>query len=361
GISFYTFQGMSYIIDVYRKEGTLLPDGSRACIVQKDPLKLGLYISMFPQLIAGPIVRYEDVRESLGARKKDAARFAGGIERFAIGLAKKAILANMVGALAESVFAGDYSHMSQSVAWLGAVAYTLQIYFDFSGYSDMAIGLGRIFGFHFQENFNYPYISSSIREFWRRWHMSLSGWFRDYLYIPLGGSRSGNVYLHLLLVFATTGIWHGAGWGFLVWGLWHGFFVIAERWWSRHKKSGGEPGLLVRCLSHVYTMLVVMVGWVIFRIVDLPKTLAYLSVMFGWRRNAFTAFDIRFYLSRQNLFFLLLSVICCLPIGGVLKKRIGEPSRLLLYVRRAALLVLLLLSFLFIINSSYNPFIYFRF
>lgn len=214
GISFYTFQGLSYVIDVYR-------DGGKS--VQKNPCKLALYISMFPQLIAGPIVRYKDIAPQLDTRTHSAEKFADGVTRFVTGLAKKAILANMTGALADSIMQGDFSVMSASVAWLGAIAYTLQIYLDFSGYSDMAIGLGKMFGFTFLENFDHPYIATSVREFWRRWHMSLSGWFRDYLYIPLGGSRSGNVYLNLLLVFLATGIWHGAAWGFLLWGLWHGF------------------------------------------------------------------------------------------------------------------------------------------
>ena len=238
GISFYTFQGLSYVIDVYR-------DGGKS--VQKNPCKLALYISMFPQLIAGPIVRYKDIALQLDTRTHSAEKFADGVTRFVTGLAKKAILANMTGALADSIMQGDFSVMSASVAWLGAIAYTLQIYLDFSGYSDMAIGLGKMFGFTFLENFDHPYIATSVREFWRRWHMSLSGWFRDYLYIPLGGSRSGNVYLNLLLVFLATGIWHGAAWGFLLWGLWHGFFVLLERFWVNHGKSGAE--LQRKCLA----------------------------------------------------------------------------------------------------------------
>lgn len=361
GISFYTFQGLSYIIDIYRKEGTLAPSGERISIVQKNPFRLALYIAMFPQLIAGPIVRYEDIRVQLTERKESAGQFAEGIERFVVGLAKKAILANVVGKLAESIFAAQYVYLSQGAAWLGAFAYTLQIYFDFSGYSDMAIGLGEMFGFHFQENFNYPYISTSIREFWRRWHISLSGWFRDYLYIPLGGSRRGNVYIHLLLVFVATGIWHGAGWGFLIWGLWHGAFLILERLCSRHAVTDDRKHRVPQLFSWMYTMLVVMVGWVVFRIVDLRQALTYLAVMFGIRRNAFTAFGIRHYLTNRNLFFLLVACICALPIAPKIRIKLGTSSAALLLVKRAVLLLLLALSFLFIINSSYNPFIYFRF
>jgi len=361
GISFYTFQGLSYIIDVYRKEGKTAPDGGRISIVQKNPIQLALYIAMFPQLIAGPIVRYEEIREKLDRRTYCAEQFAAGAERFIIGLAKKAILANLVGGMAEHIFTGEYGDLSQSVAWLGAITYTLQIYFDFSGYSDMAIGLGGIFGFHFQENFNYPYISKSVREFWRRWHISLSGWFRDYLYIPLGGNRTGNVYVNLLLVFIATGIWHGAGWGFLVWGLWHGLFLILERVFHKRMADRDVKVRIPAALSWMYTMLVVVVGWVVFRIVDLKQSLTYLAVMFGVRRNTFTAFGIRYYLTNQNLFFLILACLCCLPITGWIKAKLGEPSMPLVCVKRVALLALLALSFVFIINSSYNPFIYFRF
>ena len=230
GISFYTFQGMSYCIDVYRDKE----------MVQKNPVNLALYIAMFPQLIAGPIVRYSDIRTELTGRSHNAEMFSEGAGRFIIGLSKKAILANTLGAVATNIMSEDLQTMGAGVAWIGAIFYTLQIYFDFSGYSDMAIGLGKIFGFHFSENFNYPYISKSIREFWRRWHISLSSWFRDYLYIPLGGSRRGNVYLHLLIVFLATGIWHGAAWGFVLWGLWHGFFIIAERMVANHKNNGNK-------------------------------------------------------------------------------------------------------------------------
>lgn len=354
GISFYTFQGLSYIIDVYREEGKILPSGERASIVQKNPLHLALYISMFPQLIAGPIVRYEDIRENLSKRKVTSARFAQGIERFIVGLSKKAILANMTGKLAEAIFTSEISYMSAPVAWIGAISYTLQIYFDFSGYSDMAIGLGAVFGFHFNENFNYPYISTSVREFWRRWHISLSGWFRDYLYIPLGGNRKGNVYLHLLIVFLATGIWHGAAWGFVIWGLWHGFFLVFERFLGDQMKKRNITIKIPRFLSWIYTMLVVVMGWVLFRIVDVQQTLQYLVVMFLVRQNEFCAYGVRYYMTNQNLFFLILSCVCCLPWTQWLRKKT-------VCFKRVWLLLLLMLSFVFIINSSYNPFIYFRF
>lgn len=385
GISFYTFQGMSYVIDVYRDRE----------LAQRNPFKLALYIAMFPQLIAGPIVRYKDIRMSLDARKHTLERFADGAGRFVIGLSKKAILANMTGQLADAIQTGDFSVMSAAVAWLGAIAYTLQIYFDFSGYSDMAIGLGKIFGFDFAENFNYPYISKSIREFWRRWHISLSGWFRDYLYIPMGGSRRGNVYLHLLIVFMATGIWHGAAWGFLFWGLWHGFFILLERFVTEHMRRRGNQssdvpatngikpgeaaykGVGTGAIRHgigtavrwLYTMLVVVIGWVLFSLVDLKSFISYLAVMFGANAGHFYAYGIRYYLSNQMLFYLAIAILACVPWKHVIKcvcpdiydRIFTAPSTPVFCLQRLLLLVLLVFCFIFIINSSYNPFIYFRF
>lgn len=353
GISFYTFQGLSYCIDVYRNEE----------IVQKNPFNLALYISMFPQLIAGPIVRYGDVKDALAKRKHSPELFAGGVERFIIGLSKKAILANPMGALAQQIMGSDTGYMGASVAWLGAVAYTLQIYFDFSGYSDMAIGLGKIFGFQFPENFNYPYISGSVREFWRRWHISLSTWFKDYLYIPMGGSRKGNVYLHLFIVFLATGLWHGAAWGFVLWGLWHGMFCILERVAGNLHKDKGYGGknaiyYVRNVFSHVYTLLVVITGWVLFNLVSVRGALSYVKVMFGITRNSFTAYSPSYYMDGRTTVLMAVSVLACLPWKAIL--RLKESTGLLI-VKRLILLILLALCFVFIITSTYNPFIYFRF
>lgn len=353
GISFYTFQGLSYCIDVYRNEE----------IVQKNPFNLALYISMFPQLIAGPIVRYGDVKDALAKREHSPELFAGGVERFIIGLSKKAILANPMGALAQQIMGSDTGYMGASVAWLGAVAYTLQIYFDFSGYSDMAIGLGKIFGFHFPENFNYPYISGSVREFWRRWHISLSTWFKDYLYIPMGGSRKGNVYLHLFIVFLATGLWHGAAWGFVLWGLWHGMFCILERVAGnlhKDREHGGKNAIYYvrNVFSHVYTLLVVITGWVLFNLVSVRGTLSYVKVMFGITRNSFTAYSPSYYMDGRTTVLMAVSVLACLPWKAIL--RLKESTGLLI-VKRLILLTLLALCFVFIITSTYNPFIYFRF
>ncbi len=350
GISFYTFQGLSYCIDVYRDKS----------IVQKNPINLALYISMFPQLIAGPIVRYTDIRKNLNERKHSAELFAAGAERFIIGLAKKAILANTMGALADQIMGSNVHYLSAPVAWLGAIAYTLQIYFDFSGYSDMAIGLGKIFGFRFPENFNYPYIAKSVREFWQRWHISLSSWFRDYLYIPMGGNRKGNVYFNLFVVFLATGLWHGAAWGFVLWGLWHGFFMIAERVIAKHlvKTEDKENAVLTVIkagLGHVYTMLVVIVGWVLFKLVDVSATWEYLKVMFGITQNEFVSYSLFYYLDRRTIFLLGCAIMASIPW-----KRLKDNVAVMI-IRRIVLLVLLVLCFMFIITGTYNPFIYFRF
>lgn len=384
GISFYTFQGMSYCIDVYRDKE----------MVQKNPVNLALYIAMFPQLIAGPIVRYSDIRTELTGRSHNAEMFSEGAGRFIIGLSKKAILANTLGAVATNIMSEDLQTMGAGVAWIGAIFYTLQIYFDFSGYSDMAIGLGKIFGFHFSENFNYPYISKSIREFWRRWHISLSSWFRDYLYIPLGGSRRGNVYLHLLIVFLATGIWHGAAWGFVLWGLWHGFFIIAERVVSNHKNNGSKtksgiqgPACIKKILGWIYTMLVVVVGWVLFALVSVRKTVQYLMVMFGMQKNAFVAYSPSYYLDKKTICIFVIALFACVPWKQVWHKWAGndkaenekienekiENDKLCkgnrtfaqtpvgMIGQKIVLLLLLVLCFVFIITGSYNPFIYFRF
>ena len=384
GISFYTFQGMSYCIDVYRDKE----------MVQKNPVNLALYIAMFPQLIAGPIVRYSDIRTELTGRSHNAEMFSEGAGRFIIGLSKKAILANTLGAVATNIMSEDLQTMGAGAAWIGAIFYTLQIYFDFSGYSDMAIGLGKIFGFHFSENFNYPYISKSIREFWRRWHISLSSWFRDYLYIPLGGSRRGNVYLHLLIVFLATGIWHGAAWGFVLWGLWHGFFIIAERVVSNHKNNGSKtksgiqgPACIKKILGWIYTMLVVVVGWVLFALVSVRKTVQYLMVMFGLQKNAFVAYSPSYYLDKKTICIFVIALLACVPWKQVWRKwagndkaenekieneKIGNDKLLKgnrtltqtpvgMIGQKIVLLLLLVLCFVFIITGSYNPFIYFRF
>ncbi len=348
GISFFTFQIMSYIIDVYR--GTVS--------VQNNLPKLALYISFFPQLIAGPIVRYIDIEKQLSKRESTADSFVRGATRFVRGFAKKILISNIVAITADSIFNGEVQ-MTAAVAWLGAIAYALQIFFDFSGYSDMAIGLGNMFGFNFLENFNYPYISASIRDFWRRWHISLSTWFRDYLYIPLGGNRFGNArtYLNLIIVFACTGFWHGASFNFVVWGLYHGLFLILER-----SFLGKILDRLPRFAGRIYSIIIVLLGWVIFRAETLTDAAVYYSNMFNLGNIGFaSAMSL---IDRLSLFIFTAAIILCIPVIPYIKEKLlhlkyGSTASDMLVLGEVT--GLLILSIVFLTGSDYNPFIYFRF
>lgn len=350
GISFFTFQGMSYVIDVYRGQVGL----------QKNVFKLGLYIVLFPQLIAGPIVRYKDIAYEIDHRKANLEDFSSGVERFIIGLAKKSILANTFAVITDSIWLNGASGNTWITAWLGSIAYTLQIYFDFSGYSDMAIGLGRMFGFHFLENFNLPYISKTITEFWRRWHISLSSWFRDYVYIPLGGNRK-HVYLNLLIVFLLTGIWHGAAWNFVVWGLWNCAFIMIERVIRTHSSGKKRKGLSV--LTKLYTLFIVNIGWVLFRAPDLSSAFWFLLSMFGIGNTKEPGFAFGWYLDGWNICILIIGVIAASSLpskaAGLLKGRLPEGG--LKIAKYIGLLLLFAVSIMRIISGNYNPFIYFRF
>jgi alginate O-acetyltransferase complex protein AlgI len=359
GISFFTFQALSYVIDVYRREAP----------VQKNPARLGLYISLFPQLIAGPIVRYEHIAKQLTSRAMSLNLFVSGIQRFIIGLSKKVLIANSAGDVADKVFALPVDQLSTQVAWLGVACYTLQIYFDFSGYSDMAIGLGRMFGFDFLENFNYPYISRSIREFWRRWHISLSTWFRDYVYIPLGGNRRGanRTYINLVIVFFLVGLWHGAKWTFVVWGMYHGMFLVLERLGlAKLIEKAWRP------LSHAYVLMVVMVGWVFFRAETLPQALEYLKAMFYI--GTATKFTPSVSTFTDNLLPLVLTLgaIGATPVlPALLRRRKNSLPGKTTFAPLSSIAVeacialaltsLLLLSTSSLVAGTYNPFIYFRF
>ena len=359
GISFFTFQGMSYVIDVFREN----PDDESSFVVQKNFLDLALYIAMFPQLIAGPIVRYHDIRPYLRGRTHSAAQFARGVELFVWGLAKKVLLANLLGKTVDLIMVENVGMINAPIAWLGSICYSLQLFFDFFGYSQMAIGLGKMFGFEFQDNFNYPYISSSITEFWRRWHISLSQWFRDYLYIPLGGSRKGNVYFNLFVVFLATGLWHGAALGFVVWGLWHGMFILIERFFKKHPLGRLR---LPKPVTWLYTMLVAVLGWTLFRLVRLRDAWHYLQIMFGRIKPEFLRYGLAWYLDARTITVLIAAILFCVPWLEVLRKPIPKLDRILTspavtVCRRILALLLLALCFLFIANSSYNPFIYFRF
>ena len=349
GISFFTFQILSYVIDVYRGK----------VAVQKNYFRLLLYVSFFPQLIAGPIVRYETVERELTERRESLEDAFAGAARFIVGLAKKLILANGAAQVVDMIYGGSPALYGSAMYWLAAVAYSLQIYFDFSGYSDMAIGLGRIFGFHFLENFNDPYAATSVTDFWRRWHISLSSWFRDYVYIPLGGNRVSKArwMLNLLVVWALTGFWHGAEWNFLLWGLYYGLLLMAEKL-ALLRFLDKLPGLLRR----VYTLLLVVVGWVIFFHTDLSQLGLALGQMFSFAPTRWQ--DLLF--SNTALFkyllYIPLGILCCVPgwkrLGARLKARAPLAARLLGCVALAALLLLCLA---YVLSSSYNPFIYFRF
>ncbi len=356
GISFFTFQGMSYSIDVYR--GTVS--------VQKNPFKLALYIMLFPQLVAGPIVRYSDVEADISERKVSVSDVSDGIARFIAGLSKKVLLANTFAELTDSIWnsAMTVGDNTVATAWLGAIAYTLQIYFDFSGYSDMAIGMGQMLGFRFPENFNLPYISKSISEFWRRWHISLSAWFRDYVYIPLGGNRR-HVYLNLIIVFLFTGIWHGAAWQFIAWGIWHGLFILAERYFNL--KNHGK-GIKLPVISHLYAMGVVIIGWVFFRAPSIMAALNYIGNMFGIGLSPTPRYSVLWYLGRWNVFFLIIGLVLGFGVhiraGERLKAFAGKNNMsqyCVIIAKNIALIGLLVVDLMRLMFGIYNPFIYFIF
>jgi len=348
GISFYTFHALSYLIDVFRKKEA----------AQRNLFKVSLYITFFPQLVAGPIIRYNAVAEQLGKRVFSSTQFAEGIQRFIIGLSKKVLLANPLGLVADTVFLTSASDLSTGSAWIGIIAYTLQIYFDFSGYSDMAIGLGKMFGFEFAENFNYPYISRSISEFWRRWHISLGSWFRDYVYIPLGGSRVARwkVYRNLFVVWALTGLWHGASWTFLAWGLYFGILIALE-------KAGLEK-LLSKLypLNHAFVLLLVMIGWVFFRADDFGYATDFIHSMFN--KRGMEVFDTQaLSLLYMNWYSFLLAFIAATPILSRLRKLRSYPrfDGAQAIVSFVFYFVLFAEAILNLINATYNPFLYFRF
>ena len=351
GISFFTFHALSYLIDVYR----------RATPAQPSMANFALYMAFFPQLVAGPIVRYRDIAAQLTARAVDIEKFASGIERFVIGLGKKVLIANSLGATADRVFALTSGELSTPAAWLGIICYAFQIYFDFSGYSDMAIGLARMFGFSFLENFNYPYVATSMRDFWRRWHISLSNWFRDYVYIPLGGNRygMGRTYANLLIVFLLCGLWHGANWTFLIWGLIHGAFLAIER--------GPFGTLLSRAwspLRHAYTLLIVLIAWVFFRADTVSHAWDFLSVMFG-RTTAPDPLLLPSLLDSKTAALLVLAAIAATPVFSNIPRdwavRARQSAVAIQPLRALVVLIMFALSAIYLAGQAYNPFIYFRF
>jgi alginate O-acetyltransferase complex protein AlgI len=357
GISFFTFQAISYLIDVYR----------RVAPAEQSLLNCGLYISMFPQLIAGPIIRYHDIARQLQQRVVTISGFAAGAERFIFGLAKKVLLADTLGVAADKIFNLPLSELNMGDAWLGAVCFTLQIYYDFSGYSDMAIGLGKMFGFKFPENFNYPYISRSMREFWRRWHISLSTWLRDYLYFPLGGSRKGasRTIVNLLIVFLLCGLWHGANWTFIVWGLWHGTFLILERLIPMQQR-----GLWRQSLGWIYTTLVVIIGWVLFRSPSLTTAREFLQIMAGYQGLMDSSFFSLLIAEKLLVTELLAGLLLALPVYPYIAKRVfhatkWKPTVLITSIlslgRIGIVSTVLYFTFISIAAQAYHPFLYFQF
>lgn len=351
GISFYTFQAITYVVDVYRGKAR----------VQRSYANLLLYVSLFPQLIAGPIVRYTDIAEQLESRETTVEGFARGITRFVTGLGKKVLLANIAGQIATSLIGGDLSKASVLGAWLGIFAYTFQIYFDFSGYSDMAIGLGHMFGFTYVENFNYPYISRSITEFWRRWHISLSTFFRDYVYIPLGGNRRHQL-RNMFIVWALTGLWHGASWNFVLWGLYYFVFLAIEKLFL-----GRYLEKLPAVVGHVYALFIVVVGWVFFYFDDVSHLGQMLKLMFGFSGQA-GMMPTDTILLKNHLVFFMVAIVACIPVSKLAKALLIRFSRRGTVQEAVAGAVgivydvaLLFFSTAALVGASYNPFLYFRF
>ncbi|WP_211748223.1 MBOAT family protein [Paenibacillus sp. Marseille-Q4541] len=348
GISFYTFQTMSYMIDVYR----------RSVRAQRSFVGFAAFVSMFPQLVAGPIVRYDDIDKQLVSRKVTMDLFASGVRRFIIGLAKKVLLANNIGMLWDVTLAGS-SELTITGAWIGILAFAFQIYFDFSGYSDMAIGLGRMLGFDFPENFHYPYISKSASEFWRRWHITLGSWFRDYVYFPLGGSRVGQLrlLLNLFIVWFLTGLWHGASWNFVLWGLYFGLLIALEKlWFGKWLEKVWRP------FRHLYLMFALLIGWTLFAIEDMSALQHYLGVMFGFIQTEGINGTNLYYLKTYGMLLLLLA-FASTPVAARLAAKLYSRmnSTVMAILEVIVLTILLIASTAYIIDDSYNPFLYFRF
>jgi len=347
GISFFTFQAMSYSIDVYRK----------VVKAEKNYFNILLYISFFPQLIAGPIVKYSDIDREIKDRSANSQDIAEGLKRFIRGLSKKVLISNTLGMVADGIYAFDVS-IGTLTAWMAAISYMLQIYYDFSGYSDMAIGLGRIFGFHFKENFDHPYSADSIQVFWRKWHISLSTWFKEYLYIPLGGNRKGKMrtWINKLIVFFCTGLWHGANWTFVVWGLYHGFFLILETIFPKFGQNRK-----IRPLRHIYVVLVVMIGFVFFRADNMSQAFLVIGAMFTpvFSEGALVLF--MSYLSPLYIFVLILAVIFSMPISDRINNFLEDKDIRFEYLNYGFSMALLILCILSLASNTYNPFIYFRF
>lgn len=347
GISFYTFQALSYVIDVYRGHNK----------AQKNIFNLALYISFFPQLIAGPIVKYHDIENQILNRNESLENIFYGIKRFIYGLSKKVILANMFALSCDEILKQPTDELGTALVWCASVLYTLQIYYDFSGYSDMAIGLGRIFGFNFLENFNYPYISKSIKEFWRRWHISLSTWFKEYLYIPLGGNRKRKLftYINLLIVFFATGLWHGASYNFILWGLFHGFFLVIERIFLGKLLEKNK----LKFINHIYVIFVFVIGWVLFRADDLKHAFELYKLMFSYKESIYT---VRYFFYPQTFVCFIFGILFSGLFQSIFPKVREATFSSKVYILESVIqFILLFICIMYLVNGTYNPFIYFRF
>ena len=348
GISFYTFQQISYIIDVYTKKTK----------VQKNLINFATYITMFPQLIAGPIVMYNDIESQLKNRNENLTQFSSGVHRFIIGLGKKVLLANSIGAIWSEIKVIPLNEISILTSWIGIIAFALQIYFDFSGYSDMAIGLAKMFGFEFLENFNYPYISKSVTEFWRRWHISVGTWFREYLYIPLGGNKKGNLIQirNLFVVWFTTGLWHGASFNFIAWGIYFGVILFIEKIIFKNILNK-----LPSFLCHIYTLILVLIGWVIFDMNTLSSAMEYISIMFGLSNNLVVD-KLSLFILSNNIVILLIGIICSTTLlPNVFKKLRCSLKKSNIFIIISMYLIIFILSISYLVGESFNPFLYFRF
>lgn len=347
GISFYTFQALSYVIDVYRGHNK----------AQKNIFNLALYISFFPQLIAGPIVKYHDIENQILNRNESLENIFYGIKRFIYGLSKKVILANMFALSCDEILKQPTDELGTALVWCASVLYTLQIYYDFSGYSDMAIGLGKMFGFNFLENFNYPYISKSIKEFWRRWHISLSTWFKEYLYIPLGGNRKRKLftYINLLIVFFATGLWHGASYNFILWGLFHGFFLVIERIFLGKLLEKNK----LKFINHIYVIFVFVIGWVLFRVDDLKHAFELYKLMFSYKESIYT---VRYFFYPQTFVCFIFGVLFSGLFQSIFPKVREATFSSKVYIFESVIqFILLFICIMYLVNGTYNPFIYFRF
>lgn len=347
GISFYTFQIISYLIDLYRQE----------IKVQRNIFNLALYISFFPQLIAGPIIKYHDIEKQISNRTVTLNKFATGIRRFIYGLSKKVIIANSMGEIADYIYALNIDSVTTPLIWIASICYMIQIYYDFSGYSDMAIGLGKMFGFDFNENFNLPYTSKSITEFWRRWHISLSTWFKEYLYIPLGGNRKGNLrtYINLSIVFLATGLWHGAAWNFVAWGVYNGFFMLIERFKLKELLDKNK----FKFVNHIYLIFVVLIGWVLFRAPSLTYAIKYITIMFSFDFS-FVNIEGDMIFNIKNLVIFVFAVLFSGVIQEIVRKYNIKFEKLKL-CENIVILFLFFVCIMMLISNTYNPFIYFRF